>query len=244
VPKPTRVAWPGRSVVLAGLLVLLIAALAWGAGWLGRSPEQRLQTAREQLTGIHLSATVTSVTLEAANAIADDFEQGVRQVRVRIVDRLELDLEIRTDRDVAFGAPPQLCLVGPDPAPDDAGLESPCWGNPDLSGFLAAHLTTDAVGHPMLPAGSIHIESTLIRGRGVDEVARCDYAPGAWLLRISAAPVVDGIHLGPMYGPDTNVEVPIPSHGPLRLLRPDESRYCGLASRIRSEQGEPPVIQP
>lgn len=245
--EPARSAATRRLLVLAVGVVLLITAVEWAsdAGVLSRSPEQREQTARELLAGIRLSPTVTGVALEATNAIADDFELGVRQVRVRIVDRLELELEIQTDRDVPFGAPPQLCLVGPDSAPDDAGLENRCWGNPDLSDFLALQLKTDAMGHPMLPAGeSIHIRSMLVRGRGVDEVARCDYAPGTWELQISGAPVVDGVHLGSMYGPDTSLEVPVPSQGPLRLLRPDQSRYCGLASRIHREQGEPPVIEP
>lgn len=233
----------GTSFLLAAALVLLIAAVAWasGVGLVQRSPEQREQTARELLAGIRVSPTVTSVALEAGTAIADfGIEQGVRLVRVRIVDRLELELEIEADQDVAFGVPPQLCLVGPDSAPDDAGLEDRCWGKPDLSDFLAAQLTTDAMGHPLLQASDlIHIKATLWRG-----AARCDYAPGAWLLEINAAPVVDGVHLRPMNGPDTSLEVPIPSHGPLRLLRPDQSRYCGLANRIHREQGEPPVATP
>jgi len=233
----------GTSFLLAAALVLLIAAVAWasGVGLVQRSPEQREQTARELLAGIRVSPTVTSVALEAATAIADfGIEQGVRLVRVRIVDRLELELQIEADQDVAFGVPPQLCLVGPDSAPDDAGLEDRCWGEPDLSDFLAAQLTTDAMGHPLLQAGDvIHIRATLWRG-----AARCDYAPGTWSLEINAAPVVDGVHLRPMNGPDMSLEVPIPSHGPLRLLRPDQSRYCGLATRIYREQGEPPVATP
>jgi len=233
----------GRSFLLAAALVLLFAAVAWalGVGLVQRSPEQREQTARELLAGIRVSPTVTSVALEAATAIADfGIEQGVRLVRVRIVDRLELELEIEANQDVAFGVPPQLCLVGPDSAPDDAGLEDRCWGEPDLSDFLATQLTTDTMGHPLLQANDvIHIAATLWRG-----TARCDYAPGTWSLEINAAPVVDGVHHRPMNGPDTSLEVPIPSHGPLRLLRPDQSRYCGLATRIYREQGEPPVARP
>ncbi|HEX5149116.1 MAG TPA: hypothetical protein VFW02_08545 [Candidatus Limnocylindrales bacterium] len=236
-----------RALVLAIALVLLIGAMAWASGFglVQRSPEQRERAATALLAGIRVSPRVTSVTLEAGTAIADDFEQGVRRVRVRIVDRLELELEIETAQDVAFGVPPQLCLVGPDPAPDDAGLENRCWGTPDLSEFLAAQLIADSMGHPVLPAGDvIHIKAFLRRGLGVDSVERCDYAPGNWLLEFNAAPVVDGVHLAPMHGPETSLEVPIPSDGPLHLLRPDQSRYCGLASLIYREQGEPPVASP
>jgi hypothetical protein len=237
----------GRSLAVAAALVLLVAVIAWVSGvrLIARSPDQRLQAGSEMLDGIHMMPTVTSVSLVAGGAIADDFEQGVRLVRVRIVERLELELLIEADRDVAFGVPPQLCLVGPDSAPDDAGLENRCWGMPDLSDFLAAQLTTDAMGHPLLQAGdTIHLKAVLSRGPGIDNVDRCDYAPGSWLLELNAAPVVDGVHLPPMAGPGTGLEVPVPSHGPLRLLGPDRSRYCGLASRTYREQGEPAVISP
>jgi hypothetical protein len=237
----------GRSIAGIAALLLLVAVIAWVSGirLVPRSPEQRLEAARELLDGIHVTPTVTSVSLVAGGAIADDLEQGVRLVRVRIIERLELELMIRADHDVAFGVAPQLCLVGPDPAPDDAGLENRCWGKPDLGDFLAAHLTTDAMGHPLLEGGdAIRLEAVLSRGPGIDNVDHCDYAPGAWVLELNAGPVVDGVHLPTMSGPVTDLAVPIPSHGPLRLLRPDQSRYCGLASRILREQGEPAVIGP
>lgn len=236
-----------RSLAVAAALLLLIAVVGWVSGvrLVPRSPDQRLQAGSELLDGIHVTPTVTSVALVAGGAIADDFEQGVRLVRVRIIERLELELLIQAEHDVAFGVPPQLCLVGADSAPDDAGLENRCWGMPDLGDFLAAHLTPDAIGHPLLRGGdAILLEAVLSRGPGIDNVDHCDYAPGAWVLELNAAPVVDGVHLPQMSGPVTDLEVPIPSHGPLRLLRPDQSRYCGLASRIYREQGEPAVIGP
>jgi hypothetical protein len=236
----------GRSLLGVAALLVLVAVVAWVSGMrvLPHSPEQRVAAARELLAGIHVTPTVTSVSLVAGRAIADDFEQ-VRLVRVRVIERLELELLIQADHDVAFGAPPQLCLVGPDPAPDDAGLENRCWGMPDLSDFLAAQLSTDAMGHPLLKGGeAVRLEAVLSRGPGIDNVDHCDYAPGAWLLELNGAPVVDGVHLSRMPGPVTDLEVPIPSHDPLRLLRPDQSRYCGLASRIYREQGEPEVIDP
>ena len=237
----------GRSLAVAAALLFLIAVIGWVSGVrLGpRSPDQRLQAGSDLLDGIHVTPTITSVSLVAGGAIADDFEQGVRLVHVRIIERLELELLIQADHDVAFGVPPQLCLVGPDSAPDDAGLENRCWGMPDLSDFLAAHLTTDAKGHPLLRGGdAIRLEAVLSRGPGIDNVDHCDYAPGAWRLELNAAPVVDGVHLSTRSGPVTHLDVPIPSHGLLRLLRPEQSRYCGLASRIYREQGEPAVIGP
>jgi hypothetical protein len=237
----------GRSLACVAALLLLVAVIAWVSGvrLFPRSPEQRLEAARELLEGIHVTPIVTSVTLVAGGAIADDFEAGVRLVRVRIIERLEVEVQIQADRDVAFGVPPQLCLVGPDSAPDDAGLENRCWGMPDLGDFLEAQLSTDAMGHPLLRAGdAIRLEAALSRGPGIDNVDHCDYAPGTWVLELNGAPVVDGVHLPKMSGPVIDLEVPIPSQGPLRLLPPDRSFYCGLASRIYREQGEPAVIGP
>lgn len=236
----------GRFLAGVAALLVLVAVIAWVSGVrpVPRSPEQRLEAARELLDGIHVTPTVTSVSLVAGGAIADDFEQ-VRLVRVRMVERLELELVIQADHDVAFGVPPQLCLVGPDSAPDDAGLENRCWGMPALGDFLTAHLAIDAMGHPLLRAGdAIRFEAVLSRGPGIDNVDHCDYAPGPWVLELNGAPVVDGVHLPTMSGPMTDLEVPVPPHGPLRLLRPDQSSYCGLASRIYREQGEPEVIGP
>jgi hypothetical protein len=37
--------------------------------------------------------------------------------------------------------------------------------------------------------------------------------------------------------------VPVPADlGPLRLVDPEDSRFCGLASRIYREQGEPETV--
>lgn len=237
----------GRSLACVAALLVLVAAIALVSGVrpLPPSHDQRLQAGSQLLDGIHVTPTITSVSLVAARAIADDFEQGARLVRVRIVERLELELLIQADHDVAFGGPPQLCLVGPDSAPDDAGLENRCWGVPELSDFLAAHLTTDALGHPLLQAGDgIRLEAVLSRGPGIDNVDHCDYAPGEWVLELNGAPVVESVHLPTMSGPVIDLEVPLPTHGPLRLLPPDRSFYCGLASRIYREQGEPEVIGP
>ena len=64
-------------------------------------------------------------------------------------------------------------------------------GRSSLSDFLAAHLTTDVKGHPLLRGGdAIRLEAVLSRGPGIDNVDHCDYAPGAWVLELNAAPVV------------------------------------------------------
>jgi hypothetical protein len=139
---------------------------------------------------------------------------------------------------VSFATPLRLCLVGPDSAPDDAGLEEPCWGEPDLETLDAARLPTDGAGHPLLAAARpLTITADLRRGD-----VRCDYPPGRWVLEIKADPIVDGTPAGARYLPDVAVEVPFDRSQALPVVA--RARYCGLASRVYREQGEPEVLGP
>lgn len=228
-----------RSVAIVALAVV-VAVLVWA--WVGarpRSPEQREAAARALLSGIHVSMTVATPSLAVADAIADfGLKEGIRLVRVRIVERLTLELRIESMSSVTFAESPLLCLVGPFSAPDDAGLSDRCWGEPDLTVVAADELPSDAARHPMLRANApVTLSATLQRGD-----VRCDYPPGKWVLEIKVDPLVDGTAMGARYLPDLGFEVPFATPGPLTLIA--RTRYCGLASVVYREQGEPPVVNP
>jgi hypothetical protein len=229
------------AIVVALVVIVVVAAVVLSA-WVGtwpRSPEQREAAARELLLGIHVSATVASSSLAAAHAIADfGLQEGVRLVRVRIVEGLALELRVESTHTVVFAEPPLFCLVGPFSAPDDAGLSDRCWGEPDLGVVVAGGLPSDQAGHPMFPAGApATLSATLQRGD-----VRCDYPPGKWVLEVKVDPLVDGTAMGARYLPDVGFEVPFATPAPLTLL--SQTRYCGLASVVYREQGEPPVVNP
>jgi hypothetical protein len=163
---------------------------------------------------------------------------GIRTVRVRIVDELAVDVRVEADEAVVFAEPPRFCLVGPFSAPDDAGLTDPCWGDPDFAALVLAKLPADPNGRPMLGTHQpLSIAATLRRGD-----TRCDYPPGAWVAKIKANPLVAGSPAGARYLPDVPFDVPFATTGPLPLLL--DTRYCGLASVIVRDQGEPAVQSP
>jgi hypothetical protein len=229
--------------VVRFVAILLIGALAASACTASapRSSEGRLAVARDLLAGVHVSAAVVSSSLAATSAMADfGVDGGVRLVRVRILDEVRLELRIEAGRDVALAAPPRVCLVGPYAAPDDAGLTDPCWGQPDLGALVAAALATDGSGHPALAAGHpVVVDATLRRGD-----ARCDYPPGGWTLQVAADPMVDASAAGVLDLPALAVAIPFQGITASPLLPIDQTRYCGLATAVYGEQGEPPVPSP
>jgi hypothetical protein len=225
-----------------GLLMLGSAVAA--AGCAATPGPAATPLSAEYLVGqIALAASAGPAQLVATGAVADfGLEQGVRLVTVRIVDRLEVQVHVQSAVDIVFAEPPRLCLVGPDSAPDDAGLQDPCWGSPDISDLLVASMPTAADGRAMLPAAQpLDLTVALERGN-----LRCDYAPGRWTLDLSGRPLVNG------EAPSQSVDAPQagfvvsipPDQGPLPYLKTDTTRYCGLASRVYLEQGEPPTISP
>ena len=225
-------------LVAVGAILAVVGFAAW-TRLAPRSPEQREPTAAELLAGIHVSVSISATWLVATHAIADfGIDEGVRLVLVRSVDGLALSLTLATDRDVSFAESLRFCLVGPYSAPDDAGLESPCWGEPDLGTLEAAQLPTDAAGYPMLAAGRpLTISADPRRGD-----VRCDCPPGSWVLEFEADPIGDGSPAGPRYLPDVSLEVTFDRSVPLALVA--RARYCGLATAVFGEQGEPAVVSP
>jgi len=213
------------AVVLAALVACTSAAPA--------TPSQ------DPLSSVHVTPTVGNTGLVATSAFADFGVQsgGIRLVRVRIVDSMDLALRVTSDQEIVLAEPPVLCLVGPYSAPDDAGLESPCWGEPDLSTVLASKLTRNADNHYVLGTTPIELDTTLQRG-----TQRCDYPAGKWEVELKLNPV--GSSDGARYVPDATFDVPIGNAGPLPLLPTTQTRYCGLATVIVQQQGEPEVIQP
>jgi hypothetical protein len=225
---------------LRAAAVLVILGLLGVVVWLGlaaRTPAQRIEAAAELAAGVRLSPTVAGTTLVATQAIAD-FGIGaeVRLVRVRIVDEVRLDVRIETDRPLTLAGMPRLCLVGPFSAPDDAGLSDRCWGEPDLGTLLAGQLGRDEAGHHTLDAGTTLLTASLRRG---DE--RCDYPPGRWTLELAIEPVVDGLPTSPIYVPEATFDIPFSAADVLPLVA--ERRYCGLASAVFREQGEPSIAR-
>lgn len=227
--SPRRLAVLAATLLVAGLLVAWLAARP-------RSAEELEAAADALASGIEATVTVEDSSLLAARAIAD-FGVGadVHLVLVRIVDELRVEILLVSPADIAFAGPIGACLVGPDAAPDDAGLEDRCWGDTELGPQIEAQLPTDAEGRPRLVANEpITLQTTLRRGE-----LRCDYPPGMWHLELRVEPVVDGSATGRRYAPMPTFEVPFVREERLRLVK--ERRYCGLASRVYLEQGEPTV---
>jgi hypothetical protein len=199
-----------------------------------RSPEARAAAADDLVGAIESGVTVNASSLLATRAVADfGIGQDVRLVLVRIIDELEVEIRLEPAADMSLEPPIVACLVGPDAAPDDAGLEDRCWGDADLGALIEAQLTRDEQGRPRVESGiPVTIHATLHRGD-----VRCDYPPGTWRLELLVNPIIDGTPAGPRYAPDAALEVPFAPDEPLALVQ--ERRYCGLASKIYREQGEP-----
>lgn len=221
--------------------VLAVALLAAGLLliWLGtRSPSaaEREATADALAASIGASVMLHDSRLLAARAIAD-FGVGadVRLVLVRIVDELRLDVRIESAREVLLTEPIRACLVGPDAAPDDAGLEDRCWGDGGEGERLLLELPRDDGGRYVMLAGEAATLSFAL-GRGEE---RCDYPPGVWRLELVVDPIVAGEPAGWRYAPDATFEIPYDPAAPLSLV--EERRYCGLASKVYLEQGEPSI---
>jgi len=177
-------------------------------------------------------------TVASAAAFVGSLETGIRLVRVRIEDELDMGITLASEAGVTLAQPPVLCLAWVDAAPDDAGLESPCWGIPDPSPDIAALLARDDGTWGLDPGRTVAVHARMTRGGG-----RCDFPPGAWVLQVKVVPLVDGVAQGPMY-----VQAPfevaydptaVPTHLPLT-----ETRFCGLASEVMREQGEVPSPTP
>lgn len=234
-----------RSHATRSLLAFVLVVGATGAltGCASTAPSPTPLTAADVMAQVTLSASSGTPDLVATGAIADfGLEQGVRLVTVRIVERMQLDVHVAASLDLTFAEAPRLCLVGPYSAPDDGGLQDPCWGAPDLSALLADRLPTSSGGRPMIRAGqAIDVSAVLQRGN-----VRCDYAPGQWTLEFAARPLVNGQAPSQgVYAPAAQFSVPLPGgNQPLRYLGVDSTRYCGLATPIYSDQGEPATIPP
>jgi len=224
-------------------LVLLVGPSAVLIGCTSAPPAATPRTADDLMSQITLSAQADAPELVATDAIADfGVEQGVRLVTVRIVERMQIDVRVASSLDMTFAEVPRLCLIGPYSAPDDGGLQDPCWGSPDLSAVLEARLPTATDGRPMIRAGrAIDLSAVLQRGD-----VRCDYAPGQWTVLFDARPLVNGQAPGQgVYAPAAQFSVPLPDRNQLlRYLGIDTTRYCGLATPIYRDQGEPATIAP
>jgi hypothetical protein len=226
------------AVVAVVAVVIAVAAVAIRMATQPRSASQRLEAAQRVVSAIHVVLTASGSSLAAATAVADfGVGRDVRLVHVRILDELHLELMIEAPADIVLAEAPRICLVGPFPAPDDAGLTDRCWGEPDLGALVAEQLVADAAGRPQLARGPLLVSAVLRRGD-----VRCDYPPGTWQVETSFNPLIDGTPAGSQDLPPVDLVVPFAGTQPLQLVKP--SRYCGLASQIYNEQGEPPMATP
>jgi hypothetical protein len=217
-------------------MALLLTVIVIATAACAPTAEERQSVAAEQMAGLRLSAAAGSVVLAATKAFHDPgIVEGIRFVKVRIIDRLELRVRIEAAGDVVFAEDPQLCLVGPDSAPDDAGLENGCWGEPDLSSVATGQWQRTAQGQPIIRAAQ-PIEFSVQLERGTD---RCDYPPGDWTLELKGRPITFGSPAEPIWAPDGEFDIPIGPDQPLPYLTPSITRYCGLATL---DGGEPEIL--
>ncbi len=222
----------GRGPILAGLLVVVSNITLAASGEPTDDPDA--------VPALQVTAEVRATDLVAAGAITDSLESGVRRVMVRVVDQMELAVTFESQDALTLSEPLYLCLVGPYAAPDDAGLSDRCWGEPDLATLVGAKMSRDADGSIRLEAGEPVVVSAVI-GRG-DE--RCDYPPGTWSLEVGFSRPSTPTPPDEVVLDDVPFDVPPDDTEPLPLLAPPDSRYCGLASAVVREQGEPEVIAP
>ncbi len=177
---------------------------------------------------ITVTAAATPVTVAGSHAIADALGALPELVPVIVIDSLDLTVRLVAAEDVILAGPPRLCLVGPNSAPDDAGLIDRCWGEPDPGAALAPVLArTAGGGRPMLRAGEpVDLRATVGRGD-----VRCDYPPGAWRLEVVVTPLDDGHGWIDVPLADVPLDVDATGLAPSRELGRLESRYCGMATR-------------
>jgi hypothetical protein len=229
-------------VLVSALIVLILGVVLWATEAPSpRSAEEREAAATELLAGIRISTHVSGSALVTSKALVDFLaENDVRLVLVRVVDDLNLEVQIETSQGVAFKDAPTFCLIGPFAAPDDAGYSSPCWGTPEVGALLASQLPADDAGHPTFPAGESIVLSAAVQRGG----RRCDYPPGPWLLRVEADPLVDGMPTGARQLAEVGFDVPWSRTDRLPFLAVKNVAYCGLANTVYREQGEPAIASP
>jgi hypothetical protein len=185
-----------------------------------------------------VSATVLDAPLVATRTLADfGTEGGTRQVDIRVVDELRLELRIEAERLVVLTDEPIVCLVGPFHHALDSSRSDRCWGDPDLSAVLGSELLGNSEGRPVLSDKQmIVIEVTLARGD-----ARCDYAPGEWHLEIAANPWIEHAAAGAREIANLVLDVPLEGAGLLDRLPADQARMCSDPASVYTSQGEPPA---
>jgi hypothetical protein len=197
----------------------------------------RTPSPADTIPGLDVEVQVDEATFVATKAIADSFETGIQLVPVRIVDGLDATVTLQSTADVRFTEAPLLCLHWRDAAPDDGGLESPCWGVPDPALALADRL--DAGDAWAMTSGTtLRTRLRLTRGD-----ATCDYPPGDWILRLRLVPRIDDATPTPLY-----LRIPFQvRHDPATVLPSvsiSDVRFCGLASEVIRDQGVPPTATP
>lgn len=231
-------AWPGTRADLPGfaalgvVLVLAVlghtAVLAWDSAVAARRAQEE-QVAQSLQRRLHVTATLFDSSVGVSHEEGDFGTEGSREVRVRVVERLELQVTIAADGDVVLAETPYVCLWT---RFWNRGGDA-CWGRPDLQALVAAELATDPDGRPMLLGSRpISIHTSLER-----DPSGCDFPPGTWTVEFIASPLeVSGYPLEAQ----VPIEVPLDgASGQLTGLLKDVN-FCADAAGVSNVQGEPP----
>jgi hypothetical protein len=225
---------------VASLLMIISEGACGSAANGSPSPSliNREAEAQTLVAGIRVSVTVKDAALAVMSALADfGIEGGTRQVDVRVVKELQLELRIDTERLVVLEDEPIVCLRGPFYRAPVSTVSDPCWGEPDLTAVLKGELLGNSDGRPVLSnRQAVTVEVSLARTD-----ARCDYAPGGWHLELAANPRIDGAAAGAREIANVVFDIPLDTVGPLERLPSEQTSICSSPASVFTSQGDPPV---
>jgi hypothetical protein len=221
IGRPGRRDW-ARAGGTVALFVLLWGGLALAFD--AARETAALRAADEARANAALNA---AVTIEARVHDVHVATTVARGYRIRVLDRLRLELAISSEADVELQNPPYICFHSQfaGPAGDHA-----CWNGELMRDRVAAALAGPNPGTPMLHAGRpLRLELDLAR-----QTARCDFPSGRWTLEVTGV-AKDGTPIVRQVA----VEVPLDGTGGRLTGTIEEIRLCLLdAEGVHNVQGE------
>ncbi len=233
-----RAAWPVTGADVRGFVAIATILLLAGLGHAVVVSRDAAITAdrlaerevAQDLQGhVQVNARILDSSVGVSRQEADLGTEGTREVRVRVVEHLELEVTLSSDVDAVFrDEPPHVCLWTR--AWDRQG--DPCWGQPDLEALVTAQLRGDGTGPAGLVAGRpITVRTSLDR-----DPNGCDFPPGEWIFEFIAYPVGGGGN-----AVEVQVRLDVPLAGESGLLTGELSgvRFCADPAGVVNVQGEP-----
>jgi hypothetical protein len=221
IGRPGRRDW-ARAGGTVALLVLLWGGLALAFG--AARETAALRAAEEARASAALNAAITIEArvhdVRVGTAVASGY-------RIRVLDRLRLELTVSSGADVELQHSLSICFYSQfaGPASDHA-----CWNRELMRDRVAAALAGPSPGTLMLHAGRpIRLELDLARQGG------CDFPPGRWTLEVFGA-AKDGTGISDQL----TVDVPLDGTDGRLVGTLDALRLCNLdAEGVHTVQGEP-----